>query len=75
MYAGEYLERHPDRAAFIMASTGEVVTYREFEGRANQLARLLRAHGLQRLDHYSIFMENNDRYLEACGAGQRAGLY
>ena len=35
----------------------------------------LRAQGLQRLDHYAIFMENNDRYLEACGAGQRAGLY
>jgi long-chain acyl-CoA synthetase len=75
MYAGPYLERHPDRPAFVMASTGAVVTYREFEGRANQLAHLLRAAGLGRLDHYSIFMENNDRYLEACGAGQRAGLY
>ena len=31
--------------------------------------------GLQRLDHYSIFMENNSRYLEACGAGERPGLY
>ena len=31
--------------------------------------------GLQRLDHYSIFMENNSRYLEACGAGERSGLY
>ncbi len=42
---------------------------------ANRLAHLLRAHGLKRLDHYSIFMENNDRYLEACGAGERSGLY
>jgi long-chain acyl-CoA synthetase len=75
MYAGEYLDRHPDRPAFVMASTGEVVTYREFEGRANQLAHLLRDHALRRLDHYSIFMENNDRYLEACGAGERSGLY
>ena len=58
-----------------MASTGEAVTYREFEARANQLAHLLRSHGLERLDHYSIFMENNDRYLEACSAGERAGLY
>jgi long-chain acyl-CoA synthetase len=75
VYAGEYLERNPDRPAFIMASTGEAVSYREFEGRANALAHLLREHGLRRLDHYSIFMENNDRYLEACGAGERAGLY
>jgi acyl-coenzyme A synthetase/AMP-(fatty) acid ligase len=58
-----------------MASTGDAVTYREFEARSNQLAGLLRAHGLGRLDHYSIFMENNDRYLETCSAGERAGLY
>ncbi|MEM9606174.1 MAG: AMP-binding protein, partial [Actinomycetota bacterium] len=45
------------------------------EGRANQLAHLLRRRGLQRLDHYSIFMENHPRYLEACAAGERAGLY
>ena len=75
MYAGEHLERHPDRPAFIMASTGDVVTYREYEERANRLAHLLRDHGLRRLDHLSIFMENNDRYLEACAAGERSGHY
>jgi len=31
--------------------------------------------GLKRLDHYSIFMENNARYVECCAAGERAGLY
>ena len=36
---------------------------------------LLRNLGLKRLDHYAIFMENNSRYLEACGAGERSGLY
>ena len=35
----------------------------------------LRGLGLQRLDHYSIFMENNARYIECCGAGERSGLY
>ncbi len=75
MYPGHYAELHPDRPAFVMASTGASVSYREFEERANRLAHLLRDHGLQREDHYSIFMENNDRYLETCGAGQRAGLY
>ena len=54
MYPGEYATAHPDRAAFVMASTGESVTYREYEARANRLAHLLRAHGLARLDHYSI---------------------
>lgn len=75
MYPGKYATLHPDRAAFIMASTGAAVSYREFEERSNRLAQLLRAQGLKRLDHYSIFMENNDRFLEACSAGYRAGLY
>ena len=57
---------HPDRPAFIMANTGEAVSYRDFEARCNRLAHLLRAQGLKRLDHYSIFMENNNRFLEAC---------
>ncbi len=75
MYPGKYALDHPDRPAFIMASTGEAVTYREYEGRANQLAHLLRSLGLNRLGHYSIFMENNDRYLESCAAGERSGLF
>ena len=58
-----------------MAATGEAVTYRELEARSNRLAHLLRKLGLKRLDHYAIFMENNSRYLEACGAGERSGLY
>ncbi len=75
MYPGKYATMHPDRAAFIMAATGEAVSWREFEARSNRLAHLLRAQGLKRLDHYSVFMENNNRYLEACSAGYRAGLY
>ena len=58
-----------------MAESGEVVTYAEFEARSNKLAHLLRDQGLQRDDHYSVFMENNRWYPEACGAGERAGLY
>lgn len=75
MYAGRHARERADQPAFIMAGTGEKVTYAELEARANRLAHLLRANGLGRLDHYAIFMENNSRYLEACGAGERAGLY
>ena len=31
--------------------------------------------GSGRLDHYSIYMENNARYVECCAAGERAGHY
>src|SRR5262249_2427332 len=75
MYPGRHARERADQAAFIIASTGESVSYAEYEARTNRLAHLLRARGLGRLDHYAIFMENNDRYLEACGAGERAGLY
>lgn len=75
MYPGSYALKHPDRAAFIMASTGATVSYAAFEMRSNRLAHLLRSQGLKRLDHYAIFMENNDRYLESCAAGERCGLY
>ena len=73
MYPGNYATAHPDRAAFIMASTGETVTYTEFEGRSNRLAQLLRAQGLVHEDHYSVFMENNNRYLEAVPQANELG--
>ena len=75
MYPGTYAKSRADRPAFIMATTGETVSYGELEARTNRLAHFLRSRGLNRLDHYSIFMENNARYLESCGAGERAGLY
>ncbi len=75
MYLAQHAIERPDQPCFIMARSGEVVTQRQYEARCNQLAHLLRAHGLKRLDHYAIFMENNSRYLECCGAGERSGLY
>ena len=75
MYPNTDAADYAERAAFIMASTGETVTYAAFNARANRLAHLLRAEGLQHQDHYAIMMENNDRYMEACAAGERAGLY
>src|SRR5574342_354303 len=75
MYAGRHARERAGQAAFVMAGSGEAVTYGEYEARSNRLAHLLRNRGLKRLDHYSIFMENNSRYLEACGAGERSGLY
>ncbi|MEY4752143.1 MAG: hypothetical protein RIQ60_4357 [Pseudomonadota bacterium] len=75
MYIGNHWQQHPQRLAFIMASSGEAVSYAELEARSNRLAHLLRHQGLQRLDHYAVFMENNARYVECSAAGERAGLY
>jgi long-chain acyl-CoA synthetase len=75
MYTGKHAHLRPLQPAFIMANSGETVTYAELDARSNRLAHLFRKRGLKRLDHYAIFMENNSRYLEACGAGERSGLY
>jgi long-chain acyl-CoA synthetase len=75
MYPGKYARQHADRPAFIMASSGESLTYAALEARSNRLAHLLRAQGLKRLDHYAVFMENNRYFIESCVAGERSGLY
>src|SRR5580658_7077382 len=75
MYPGQHAVTRPERPAFIMAESGESVTYAELDARSNRLAHLLRATGLRRLDHYAIFMENNARFVECCAAAERSGLY
>lgn len=75
MYPGVYATRRANDPAIIMASSGETITYTELESRQNQLAHYLRSLGLKRLDHIAIFMENNARYIECCGAGERSGYY
>jgi long-chain acyl-CoA synthetase len=75
MYSGVQAKARPEQPAVVMATSGETITYAELERRENRLAHFFRAQGLGRLDHYSIFMENHPRYVEACGAGERSGLY
>src|SRR5580658_9340426 len=75
MYTGTHARLRPLQPAFIMANSGETVSYAELEARTNRLSHLFRNRGMKRLDHYAIYMENNSRYLEACGAGEKSGLY
>ena len=64
----------PDKPAYIMADSGEVVTYRQLEDRSNQVAQMLRAMGLVAGDHIAIILENHPRYFEICWGAQRAGI-
>ena len=75
MFSRKYAHSAPDSAAYIMASTGKVVTHLQLEQRANRLAHLLRSVGLGKGDHFAFYMENNEQFLEICSAGERAGLY
>ena len=75
MYAGKYTRERPKQPCLVMSGSGESRTYAELDSRSNQLAHLLRQHGLNISDHYAVFMENNVYYAEVCAAGARAGLY
>lgn len=75
MHPGSIAALTPEKPAYIMAGSGEVITFAELEARANQGAHLFRSLGLQRGDHIAIMLENHPRYLQICWAAQRAGLY
>jgi acyl-CoA synthetase (AMP-forming)/AMP-acid ligase II len=75
VYAARYAVETPDHPAIIMATSGETVTFAEYERGCNRLAHLLRAAGLQQGDHIAVFMENHPTMLEIQGAAERSGLY
>ena len=66
--------RFPDKPAYRMASSGEVVTYGQLEERSNRFAQLLRARGLRAGDHIAVMLENHPRFFEILWGAQRAGI-
>ena len=74
MHPAVHAKTHPDRAAYIMAGSGETVTYRQLDERSNQGAQLFRSLGLKAGDVIAIFMDNHPRYYEIAWAAQRSGL-
>src|ERR1700722_5845233 len=75
MHPGIHAKRTPDKAAYIMAATGKVVTYRELDDESNRAANLFRSLGLKPGDTIALFAENHPRYYQVLWAAQRSGLY
>ncbi|MBI5504060.1 MAG: AMP-binding protein [Deltaproteobacteria bacterium] len=75
MYPATHARTSPDKPAYIMADSGEVVTYGQLDRRSNRCAHLLWNLGLRPGDSIAIFLENHPRFLEICWAAQRSGLY
>ena len=75
MHPATHAKTHPDRAAYIMAGTGETVTYKQLDDRSNQGAQLFRSLGLATGDVIAILMDNSPRFFEIAWAAQRSGLY
>lgn len=64
-----------DKPACLLASTNEVMTYRELDERANQVAHLFRSLGLRRGDNVAVLLGNDFEIFIVAWATQRCGLY
>ncbi|MEZ5597788.1 MAG: acyl-CoA synthetase [Pseudomonadales bacterium] len=75
MHPGIFAAETPERIAYVMAETGEAVTFDQLERAANRGAHLFRSLGLKRGDHIAIMLENHPRFFQIAWAAQRSGLY
>ena len=69
-----HARKNPEKPAYIMAGSGETVTYRQLDQQSNRIAQLFRSLGLRAGDHIALFLENNARFFEICWGAQRSGL-
>ena len=74
MHPTHHARSHPNKPAYIMAASGETVTFGELDARSNQGAHLFRSLGIGPGQSIAIFMDNVARYYEVLWAAQRAGL-
>ena len=74
MFPGQIAAINPDKPAIIMASTSQVITYKELDEAANRLSQLLFQQGLRPGDHIAVCLENHPRYFEVIWGCHYAGL-
>ena len=75
MHPTKLAQQKPDKPAYIMAGTGQVITRKELDETSNQAAHLFRRLGLKRGDHIALMLENHPRFLQICMGALRSGLY
>jgi long-chain acyl-CoA synthetase len=69
-----HARENPDKAAVIVAESGEVVTFAELDRASNRAAHMFRAHGLRAGDRIALLMENTPDYFALTWGAQRSGL-
>jgi long-chain acyl-CoA synthetase len=75
MHPSIHATNTPDKAAVIMAATGQTVSYQQLNDASNQVAQMLRAAGLKAGDVIALMLENSPAFFELAWGAQRAGLY
>ncbi|GAB3082909.1 AMP-binding protein [Nocardioides zeae] len=74
MYPPTVAARTPDLPAYVMAATGEQLTFAELDADSNRLAHLLRGHGVVPGDTLVLLLPNGLAWPVAVAAGMRTGL-
>jgi acyl-CoA synthetase (AMP-forming)/AMP-acid ligase II len=69
-----HAQHDPGRPAIIDAESGRVTTYADLDALSNQIAQLVRSHGLQIGDTVAICLDNHPMYLPLAWGIERAGL-
>ena len=75
MHPVHHAAQTPDKLAVIMAGSGQSLSYAALNSRSNQVAHLLRSHGLGAGDAIAVLLDNCPDYFEIAWGAQRAGLY
>ncbi len=74
MHPYQHAAEHPDRAAFILADSGEVLSYRALDEGSNRLAHLFRQLGLAPGDRIGVMLKNSSDFPLVYWAAQRSGI-
>jgi fatty-acyl-CoA synthase len=74
MHPYQHAETDPGRLAFVVADTGETLTYGELDAASNRGAQLFRKLGLEPGDTIGLLLRNGPAFPIAYWAAQRAGL-
>ena len=75
MHPTALAEKFPNKPAYIIAESGQVVTFKQLEETSNKGAHLFRKLGLERGDHIAMLLENHVEFLGISLAALRSGIY
>ena len=75
MHPYQHAASHPDKLAFVIADTGETLTYRQLDDGSNRVAQLFRALGLQPGDRVGVMLKNSREFPIIYWGAQRSGIF
>lgn len=74
MHPSVHARANPDKAAVILAETGEVLSYGALDAQSNRIAHFFRAQGLGQEDVVALMLDNHVGYYALTWGAQRSGL-